>query len=107
MILTNTPKTDKERAEHFHLVSIRFACLLTTKQDPMECPRVMERIEILERKLTLASPSQAFIQQYEHKAGEIGSELAMRYNYNTGRITLWRNTPLHQSGTVFQLRASI
>jgi hypothetical protein len=107
MILTNTPKTDKERAEHFHLVSIRFACLLTTKQDPMECPRVQQRIEKLERQLMACNPSQLFTKSFENRAGEIGSELAMRYNYNTGRITLWRNTPLHQSGTVFQLRASV
>lgn len=107
MILTNTPITDKERAEHFHLVSIRFACLLTTKQDPMECERVMARIVKLERQLMTCNPSQLFIKQFENQAGEIGSELAMRYNYNTGRITLWRNTPLHQSRTVFQLRASI
>ena len=107
MILTNTPKTDKERAEHFHLVSIRFACLLTTKQDPMECPRVQQRIEKLERQLMVSNPSQLFTKSFENRAGEIGSELAMRYNYNTGRITLWRNTPLHQSGTVFQLRASL
>jgi len=107
MILTNTPKTDKERAEHFHLVSIRFACLLTTKQDPMECPRVQQRIEKLERQLMVCNPSQLFTKSFENRAGEIGSELAMRYNYNTGRITLWRNTPLHQSGTVFQLRASV
>ncbi|WP_351123435.1 hypothetical protein [Shewanella sp. T24-MNA-CIBAN-0130] len=107
MILTNTPKTDKERAEHFHLVSIRFACLLTTKQDPMECPRVQQRIAKLERQLMTCNPSQLFTKQFENRAGEIGSELAMRYNYNTGRIALWRNTPLHQSGTLFQLRASV
>jgi hypothetical protein len=107
MILTNTPNTDKERVEHFILVSIRFACLLTTKQDPMECTRVQQRIAKLERQLMTCNPSQLFSKQFENQAGELGNELALRYNYNTGRITLWRNTPLHQTGKVFQLRASI
>jgi hypothetical protein len=107
MILTNTPITDKERVEHFILVSIRFACLLTTKQDPMECARVQQRIAKLERQLMTCNPSQLFSKQFENQAGELGNELALRYNYNTGRITLWRNTPLHQTGKVFQLRASI
>jgi hypothetical protein len=107
MILTNTPTTDKERAEHFILVSIRFACLLTTKQDPMECERVQQRIARLEIQLMACNPSQLFIKQFENQAGELGNELALRYNYNTGRINLWRNTPLHQLYKVFQLRANV
>jgi hypothetical protein len=107
MILTNTPTTDKQRAEHFYLVSIRFACLLTTKQDPIECPRVQQRIAKLERQLMTNNPSQLFSSQFENRAGEIGSELAMRYNHHTGRLILWRNTPLHQCGKVHQLRASV
>jgi hypothetical protein len=107
MILTNTPTTDKQRAEHFHLVSIRFACLLATKQDPMECPRVQQRIAKLERQLMTSTPSQLFSKQFENQASELGNELALRYNYNTGRISLWRNTPLHQCGKVHQLRASV
>jgi hypothetical protein len=107
MILTNTPTTDKQRAEHFHLVSIRFACLLSTEQDPMENKRVQERIAKLERHLNLTNPSQLFSSQFEGKAGELGDNLAMRFNYQTSRLTIWRNTPLHQCGKVFQLRANV
>ncbi|ABI71496.1 hypothetical protein [Shewanella frigidimarina] len=107
MILTNTPSTDKQRTEHFHLVSIRFACLLTTKQDPMDCERVALRVAKLERQLMHSNPSQLFSSQFESQAGELGDNLAMRYNHHTGRITIWRNTPLHQSGKVFQLRANV
>jgi hypothetical protein len=107
MILTNTPTTDKQRAEHFHLVSIRFACLLTTKQDPIDCERVASRVAKLERQLMHSNPSQLFSSQFENQAGELGDNLAMRYNHNTGRISIWRNTPLHQCGKVFQLRANV
>jgi hypothetical protein len=107
MILTNTPTTDKQRAEHFHLVSIRFACLLTTKQDPMDCERVALRVAKLERQLMHSNPSQLFCSQFENQAGELGDNLAMRFNYQTSRLTIWRNTPLHQCGKVFQLRANV
>ena len=110
MILAKVHTTPKQRDEFRLLIAIRFASLMAlakSNNEPIECPRVQTRVAELEKYLAHNHPSQLFISQFENQAGELGDNLAMRYNHHTGRITIWRNTPLHQSGKVFQLRASV
>ncbi|WP_345845650.1 hypothetical protein [Shewanella algae] len=90
-ILTINPSTAKERAEHRLLVSLRFACLMTKHSNPMDCPRVKQRVAELERYLYQHHPSQRFDQVYVDCAGELGESFALRVHSQNYQATIWRS----------------
>ena len=100
-ILTTNPSTAKERAEHRLLVSLRFACLMTQHRNPMDCPRVQQRLAELERYLYLHHPSQLFDKLYVNRAGELGQSFVLRVNGSNYQATLWRSN--HQATAITPL----
>lgn len=100
-ILTTNPSTAKERAEHRLLVSLRFACLMTKHSNPMDCPRVKQRVAELERYLYQHHPSQRFDQVYVDCAGELGESFALRVHSQNYQATIWRSN--HHAATITPL----
>ncbi|MFQ6370989.1 hypothetical protein [Shewanella sp. YIC-542] len=90
-ILTTNPSTAKERAEHRLLVSLRFACLMTKHRNPMDCPRVQQRVAKLEKYLYQHHPSQRFDKVYIDCAGDLGEHFALRVHSSNYQVTIWRS----------------
>ncbi|GGY92263.1 hypothetical protein [Shewanella fodinae] len=97
-ILTTNPSTAKERAEHPLLVSLRFACLTTKHRNPMDCPRVQQRVAELNR---LIPPKPAIDKLYVNRAGELGPSFVLRVNGSNYQATLWRSS--HHAAAIHPL----
>lgn len=78
MILTKIPNTTKLKTEFRILVSIRFACLLSSTLNPMDCSRVQRRLAELNHYLRYNQASSLFYRSYCIKAGELGQTFALR-----------------------------
>ncbi|SQH76966.1 conserved protein of unknown function [Shewanella benthica] len=78
MILTKTPNTGKQHTEFRMLISIRFACLLSSTPNPMDCPRVQKRLAELNHYLRYNQASSLFYRSYCNQAGELGQTFALK-----------------------------
>lgn len=92
MILTKKPNTDKQRKEFSLLVSIRFACLMSVSDSPMQDARVQSRLEKLKKYLLTENCTHTFACQYLGRSGELGNSFCLSvcpqtYAVNVARVT--------------------
>jgi hypothetical protein len=74
---------------------------MTKHHNPMECPRVQQRVAELEKYLYLHHPNQLFDKLYVNRAGELGQSFVLRVNGINYQATLWRSS--HQATAITPL----
>jgi hypothetical protein len=91
MILTTIPKTEKEKIEFRLLLSLRFACLMASRnKDPLtNCQRVIQRAKALSKHLYINHPSQLFDSEYLDCKGKLGDGFGLRVSSQNYQISIY------------------